>query len=172
MHPWMPSAEPSGPPRADSCLLPVCPWCILRAIHGDEESAARQAEEAMNVIAAGATQGHSTYIIKHALMWCQKICQQDARTGGASTSWQVKEETTQEYAGLTTVHVREMSWSSQQFAPDHAASGSQSCGSQSRGPPPRLPSAAFRARGSLANDVHWGPRGSPHPGPSLSGRRV
>ena len=86
-HSW---TQPCGVPlsaRADSCLMPVCPWCILRASHGDEQSAMRQAELARSCIRLGPAGGHAPWIIAHALKWCQEICRRDAGDP-ASPTWQ------------------------------------------------------------------------------------
>ena len=70
--------------------MPVCPWCIWRATHGDEESATRQAEQASACISTGPAKGHGHVIVAHALKWCRELCRTDAQHPEPPTSQSVE----------------------------------------------------------------------------------
>ena len=78
VHSWVQPGSTPPPLRADSCLMPICPWCILRAVHGDEQSAIRQADQARAQIASGPSTGHGHYIVEHSLKWCKELCRRGA----------------------------------------------------------------------------------------------
>ena len=87
VHSWAQHGAVTQSPRADSCLMPVCPWCILRAVHGDEQSAIRQAEQASACVASGPARGHGHYIVAHALKWCKELCRREPEQAGPP-AWQ------------------------------------------------------------------------------------
>ena len=160
-HPHSWALPPSMPPSnaADSCLMPICPWCILKAMHGDEQSAIQQANQAMACFATEASGGHGPFIVRHALKWCQDICANPAGLPAPSiapagqNAWVVVQP---DSSGAPWVHSggasSAASWL-QQPTPASSASSSQW---RPHIPAPLIPDPSF-ARGSDV-DMH-----EPHP---------
>ena len=148
VHSWaQPSAVPQTP-RADSCLMPVCPWCILRATHGDEQSATRQAAQASACIHAGPAEGHAHYIVAHALKWCKELCRRDAQPPGPPASQSVQTGSAWLQAGWTQTQEAGRTSVAQWMQVSHPSSTGSSSSWQPR--VPALPPPPGLASGSAA----------------------
>ena len=148
-HSW---AHPPSMPRsnaAGSWLMPICPECILKALHGDEQRAIQQAHQAMACLDSGARGCHGQYIVAHALNWCKEICSSAAEQPAPPTSpaeqrawvW-VQTEAMRAHSGGDSSGAAWM----QQAAPASSASSSQW---RPHTPAPRIPHPRF----ALGSDV-------------------
>ena len=153
------------PFATNDCLVPVCPWCVLRATHGDVDSAGRQVAQAMSCGLEHQGQGHCDYIVMHALKWCQELCRSQSPLAATSSSGTVHGRTLT--MGRQSMQLYAAPWPSPWQSFRHGATGASASSTQNIHPPPRRPRPPppwFAWEGAAANSV-WGPYAQPPPPP-------
>ena len=153
------------PFATNDCLFPVCPWCVLRATHGDVDSAGRKAAQAMSCGPGHQGQGHCDYIVMHALKWCQELCRSQSPHAATSSSGNVQWRALT--MGRQSMQLNAAPCPSPWQSLRHGASEASASSTQNMPPPPRRPRTPppwFAGERAAAKSV-WGPYAQPPPPP-------